>query len=296
LDNPPYRQQRILYPALAGALALGRARWVPTTMILVNYLAVCALGFMAGLFASALGRHGLWGLVVPFYPGLILSIDRDLTEVLAISLATVALYLLHRHRVRFGACTLALAILARETMLLLAAAMLLSSVWKVAHRQARRSESAWLLLPLVAFAAWQFRMFATWAGFGALAGAVNLGFPMRGLSALVYPFLQRSALVNIQVYELMLLAATTLLAASALSRSAVGAGVKLAWAGYAILACLYSQNIWIEDWAFLRATVELMVLSLLILLGSRESMLFRLVFVTEFVIWGILAVQRTFVH
>jgi hypothetical protein len=181
-------------------------------------------------------------------------------------------------------------------MLLLAAAMLLSSVWKVAHQQARRTESAWLLLPLVAFAAWQFRMFATWAGFGALAGAVNFGFPMRGLGALVYPFLQRSALVNIQVYELLLLAATTLLAASALSGSAVSTGVKLAWAGYAILACLYSQNIWIEDWAFLRATVELMVLSFLILLGSRESMLFHPVFMAEFVIWGILAIQRTFVH
>src|SRR5208282_2101510 len=47
LDIPPYRQQRILYPMLVHALALGRAQWVPWALIAVNYLAICALSFTA---------------------------------------------------------------------------------------------------------------------------------------------------------------------------------------------------------------------------------------------------------
>ena len=291
LDWPAVRQQRILYPALAYALALGQARWVPWTMILVNYLAICALGFTCGMFACAFGRDAMWGLLISLYPGLLFSLNRDLTEVLGISLAVATLLLLHRRQILFGALTLALAVLARETFALLAGALLVAWAWRMFRRQARWTEGACLMIPLVAFSAWQLWLFATWGNFGAIGHTFNLGPPMKGLvsfAARQTAGLPTPARVFL-LYQLILLAGTVFLAATALSGSAVDVGVKLAWAGYAIMVSRITDE-WVLSthvMALMRAASELIVLSFLILLGSRNSKLLLVVFVLKIVIWNV---------
>jgi len=290
LDWPAYRQQRILYPALAYALSLGRARWVPWTMILVNYLAICALGFTAGLFACALGRDAVWGLVIPFYPGLLFSLNRDLTEVLALSLAVAALYLLHRGKIFVGAFTLALAILAREIIVLLAGTLLVAWAWRMLRGQARWSEGACLMIPLAAFATWQVWLFATWGNFAATSQAYALGFPMKGPISLAASWALKfpkppSAFF---VYQFTLLAGLLLLTVKAVFASEIDGGVKLAWVGYFFIVSRLTTR-WVldnHDLELMRHASELMVLGFLILLGSRESRLFRVIFVLEFVIWN----------
>lgn len=298
LDHPGYRQQRILYPALVHALSLGRPQWMPWTMILLDYAAICALGFTAGLFALAFGRHALWGLVIPFYPGLLFSLNRDLTEVLALSLAVAALYLLHRRRILVGAVTLALAILTRESVVVLAGALLAMWGWRMLYRQARWTEGACLMIPLAAFAACQLWIFSTWGSFGIgmQAGGGAFGFPLKALGALVashlsgFPTPPRVFLV----YELILLIGAPLLAATAVSGSRIDGGVKVAWAAYLAFACVLSGKVWINDEAFLRVLSEMMVLSFLVLLGSRYSRLFRILFVLELVIWNMLALLPSY--
>ncbi len=291
LDWPAVRQQRILYPLLSYALALGRAEWVPWTMILVNYLAICALGFTAGLFACALGRDAMWGLLISFYPGLLFSLNRDLTEVLGISLAVAALLLLHRRQILFSALTLVLAVLTRETFALLAGALLLAWAWRMFRAQARWAEGAYLMIPLVAFSAWQLWLFNNWGNFGAIGHTFNLGPPMKGLVS--FAAKQTAGLPTparlFVIYQLILLAGTVFLAATALSGSAIDGGVKLAWVGYSLMVSRVT-----EDWvlsthimALMRAASELMVISFLILLGSRYSKLTLVVFVLEIVIWNV---------
>ena len=47
IDNAlAYRKQRILYPVVSYLLALGQPEWVPTTMVLVNLLAVLLLFYV----------------------------------------------------------------------------------------------------------------------------------------------------------------------------------------------------------------------------------------------------------
>lgn len=289
IDNPPYRQQRILYPALAGVLAFGHVKWLPWTMILVNYLAVCVLGFTAGLFAQAFGRHALWGLVIPFYPGILLSLDRDLTEVLAISFALGALYFLHRGCIILGACTLALAILARETIVILACALFAEWVWQMLRRQARWI-GAVLTIPLAAFAAWQLWIFATWGRFGPAKGPI--GTPMKYFTVFLNQATRSMPERSLLFWELTLLVGTTLLAASALFGSGLDRGVKLAWIGYLVLTLLLSGAVWVEDWAFMRATVELMVLSSLILMNSRKLTPIYLIFASNLGLSILLAYAR----
>jgi len=292
IDNPSYRQQRILYPALAGAFSLGHPAWLPWTMILVNYLAICALAFVAGFFACTLSRNALWGLAIVFYPGLLLSLYRDLTEVLAISLMVTSLFFWHRRLNLLGSFTLALSVLARETTVLLASAMLATWAWRMFFKKARWSEGACLVIPLATFAAWQLWIAATWGYAGIASGRDNdLGPLMKAVSAFVAGLLTGFPTAD-KVFglgEFTLLGGTTLLAAMAIPRSPIDDGVKLAWVAYLVLACKLSGAVWIEDWAFMRGTAELMVLGFLILLSSPGSRLFGALLVLEFVIWNWLA-------
>lgn len=292
IDDPPYREQRILYPLLAHALALARPQWVPWTMILVSYLAVCALGFTAALFARAFGMHPLEGLVIPFYPGILLALDRDLPDALSISLMLAALYLLHSRRIILGACVLALAVLARETTVLLAGALFAESLWRTLRRQTNWTESACLMIPLGSFAAWQLSIFATWGMLGDFSGTGVLAFPGKALVMLIAQAIELSIRFHpLLLAELTLLGGTTALAAISFFRSAIERGVKVAWIGYLVLACLLSGRVWVEDWAFMRATAELMVLSLIILISARRRASLRVAAVPMFAIWAVLALR-----
>src|SRR5215469_6833025 len=68
LDHP-YRLQRIGYPALAWLVSLGHHRLVPIALVLVNVLALAAVGLLGGMLAAESGRHALWGLLLAGYFG-----------------------------------------------------------------------------------------------------------------------------------------------------------------------------------------------------------------------------------
>ena len=112
------RYERILYPLTARALALGQPGLVPYAMLLINLLAV-ALGTLA--LASWLRRKGVspwFAAIFGFYPGLLISLQRDLTEPLAYGLVALAIYLFDfggRRRFLWAGLAFALAVLARET-------------------------------------------------------------------------------------------------------------------------------------------------------------------------------------
>jgi hypothetical protein len=191
IDNGAYRQQRILYPILAHILALGVVALVPWSMILVNYLAVCWLAFNGARYAGLFSTPPIYGLVIPFFPGVLLALDRDLPDPLAISLMVWALYLLHTRRIVFAACILALAILARETVIVLAAALLIHSSWRARRRQSAWTESLPLLIPIVTYAAWQIWLLARRGTLGSAGGQVNLiGIPFESVILLLVQVLR----------------------------------------------------------------------------------------------------------
>src|SRR5215467_2877855 len=122
-NTPAYRQQRILYPLLAWIASAGNPTWVPVVLILLNYIGLCAIAWISGAFAMAAGRHALWGLAFSFYPGFIFTLSRDLTEIVASSLLLAGLLLLHQSRNGFSALCFTLAVLARETTLIMSVAI-----------------------------------------------------------------------------------------------------------------------------------------------------------------------------
>ena len=61
LDNPPYRQQRLLYSLLAWLLAVGQPPLFPAMLIAINYAGLCTLAWIGARLAQSLGRSPAWG-------------------------------------------------------------------------------------------------------------------------------------------------------------------------------------------------------------------------------------------
>ena len=84
LDSP-IRAARIAYPAIAWALSLGRAGWVKWSLVLMNVLAIAFLAVAAATLAKKRGRPALVGLAAASSSGLVISLSRDLCEVMRVA-------------------------------------------------------------------------------------------------------------------------------------------------------------------------------------------------------------------
>ena len=137
IDAPRLRYRRILVPAMAFALAVGRTDFVDPA-----YRAVILLWFFLGAYwlsrlATAHGRSPAWGLAFLSVPAAIVSMDRLAVDVaLAALCAAFALYSRGEEHPRALYLTLAVAGLARDTGLLLTAAY---CIWLVAGKRTLRA-------------------------------------------------------------------------------------------------------------------------------------------------------------
>jgi hypothetical protein len=137
LDHPSYRQQRIVYPLLVNVLSLGQESWVPFILVAVNVVGLAVLGYLGARLAIELGGPGWWGAALPFWAGFTFSLAGDLSEIVQACFVVGTLLALQLGRPRLAAVPMALAVLARETAVLLAAALLVSSVvaWAMRRKQ-----------------------------------------------------------------------------------------------------------------------------------------------------------------
>ena len=270
LDLPAYRQQRILYPLIVRTLSLGHATLVPGVMVLVNFLALCGMAWIASRFSQSLQRHALWGLLIPFYPGFVLTLARDLTEIVEVFFLLAALWCLVRDRQLAGGVLLACAVLAKETALIALVAIVGTAAiqqWRqLPHRHFR-----WpvFVIPIVTCCAWQLFLWQRWDQLPLLAGRGNLGLPLAGISSFVTRLLgEQRAIHDYWLGLLVFLAVFCGYLLASLRASSLAAHVKVTWLSYLGLALLLTPVVWVEHWAFLRALSEFYVLGALLLLSS----------------------------
>jgi hypothetical protein len=96
--------------------------------------------------------------------------------------------------------------------------------------------------------------------------------------------------------EMAFLAGTILLTALAFSRSSAASEIKFAWLIYLVVAAFFSNLIWMEDWGFMRACQELLVLSLIILMGASERRWLRIAAGSTLAIWIPLALRAVLIQ
>jgi hypothetical protein len=129
MDQPGVVYSRIGYPATVRALSAGNATLVPYVMVLVNILAAVGGTLAVAFFLRRRGLPPQLALMYGLYPGLVLSVLRDLTEPLAFGLAAAALVVFDarsKWRLLGSGALFGLAMLTRETVALFPAILALA--------------------------------------------------------------------------------------------------------------------------------------------------------------------------
>jgi hypothetical protein len=278
LDTPAYRNQRILYPVAARLLALGNARLIPWTLIATNLLAIGAVGYFAGWLAKELGNHSSLGLGIALYPGLLLSLTRDLTEPLSLALILASLAALRRSRPKLATLLLVLAVLTRETALLVAVA---AGVIFLASRllgkpSPSRIKIPWFYftVPACVFVGWQVFLYLVWGSLPISYGASsNRDLPFKGILD-GYGFATGHAigLPTLWLLEVGFLLALWFVALVILRRSEANPLEKVALAIFALGALALDEGVWRSDWAFLRVAGEATAFAFIVLFGSSSRL------------------------
>jgi hypothetical protein len=147
-ENAGVVYSRPFYPAVSRAASLGSVRALPYAMLAANVLAVLAGTAAVALWFVKRGFSPWPAVLYGLFPGLVVTVFRDLTEPLAFGLAAVAVLAfdpLRSRRLVLSAFILALAVLTRETIVpvaLAGAAALMLHDRRTLHRWRRAAAFA----------------------------------------------------------------------------------------------------------------------------------------------------------
>jgi hypothetical protein len=247
-DYPVYRVQRIGYPLLVRIVSGGNVRAIPWAMLLLN---IVAAGVIAGTAATMVPRW--WAAVaVALFPGFLLTMSRDLVELVEIALLLLALRSLGKRSLWPAVAFMTCAALTKETAILFAMA---AGVVTLVRAGA-------FAIPVAAYAGWKLWLFHRWHLPPNLGASDHFTLPFTGMaSALRNP----DRVFVLEVALLALFSAAVVLAAWS---SRATATVKLACVAYAMLLFSLGADFWWEDWSFLRAGTDYAVLGTIIALES----------------------------
>ncbi len=278
LDNPAYRQQRIATPVLAWAAGLLPGVSTLLALLLVNVAALTVAAVFAGRLALALGRRPLTGLVLALPAGMPISLGRHLTEPVAWAAVIAGLWYARQRRWAAAAAALTVAVLARETSLVVVAGLAAAQLWRLLSgrggRRLDRSAVAWLALPAAAAVAWQLVLLRVWGVLPVRSGGpTNFGgVPVLGVLDTLAAGVPGPAVLTVVVTaERVGVLALFGYAAWALvtRRAGVTGGEAAAWALSVLMAVALAG--WTSDVQFLRAANEGIGLSVLVALSDRRS-------------------------
>ncbi len=272
-----FRVQRIGYPVLAWLVSFGQHPWVPLALVMVNVLALTALGFLGGLLARQVNRHALWGLVLVGYFGFVFSLGRDLAEPAAAAFLLAGLLAYRRGRPVLAGLLLAYGALTRETVMVFVAAIAIVRIVTVLRRQGRpgRQDLAWVV-PSAAFAAWQAIIYAATGNFALGADSSdNTGAPgqamVHGVATHLSHISIHAAANDAWVVEFVVLMFVVGLAAASLRSTTAPVHERLALAFFIVELFILSPGIW-NGVADLRSLDEVYLFALLILMGTRRRL------------------------
>jgi hypothetical protein len=283
--DTPLRRQRVGYPMLAWLVSAGRPGLVVWALLLVNILGLGVLGLLGGLAAQQAGRHAMWGLIVPGFPGFVMTIARDLSEITAACFVLSALLALRRQRPLVTGVLLSAAVLTRESTMVVVVAVAAVDVirrwrqWRHPraadgdHAGVPSAAAAWAL-PILAFLAWQLAVVTATGSTPLLDDTSNLSLPFAALLPAAMGWLTAGLQpgITLRFALLAMLMIMALLVVASLRRTSARPQERLAWASYLVLAVSLSRDIWVDPADF-RTLAELHVTGALVLLGDPRRRL-----------------------
>jgi hypothetical protein len=276
-DLPSLRNARWGYGAAAWVVSGGDPDLVPWALIAINVAAAFAVGAVGGGLARSAGRHAAWGALFVLWPGFAYSLSLDTSELMAAALVLGGLLALRHQRWVLTGAVLTAAVLTRDTTTVVPFAVALAGGIAWARRRTTPSpdraalpQLAAGLVPLAAFGGWQLLQRAR---FGSLpltsSGDNNLSAPLGGfveqLAKVIVPGDSAEALRLVSMVGLVALVAAAAWSV-ARARAIAPTAEQLAWLGAVAVVVLLNAYLWSGATAFLRASTEAGLLSILLLL------------------------------
>jgi hypothetical protein len=261
IDNPKYRQQRIIYPLLVHILSIGKIEFIPTMMVVVNLISVCVISLLAGVYCIRIGKNPLLSLLFSFFPGLFISFSRNLTEIVALTFFLAAiLFIKDKNK---SILFLSLTIFTRETTVILILTILF-----FAYKEKWRN---WLyhLLPLLLYGLWQIYLFLQWGIENGQSKEI-IDFPGKSLLQLLTNSIKNFDFNNL--FSLSLLLVVFLLVLITFRTNKSQNFIRYSWILYFILGLSLSDFVWVEPYSFMRVNSEWYFLSIIIILNSPYSL------------------------
>jgi hypothetical protein len=247
-------------------------QWVPTLLVAVNILAAAVMAAFGGAFAKRFGAHPLWGVIVPLYPGFVLTFSRDLCEIVAASLAMGAIWAVASRRRITAALLLTGAVLTRETTLLLAFALIAAWLVERLFRRERRVDAILFVLPIAVYTVWQIFLAMRWGITPLRSGAPALALPFVEFARfLAAASARRFHQQRLYFTESLFLASVVITVVLIWRRSRAESEWRFAWLGYLAIFAILPHTIWLEDFGFLRIFADVFLVSAVLIIPSTAS-------------------------
>ncbi len=290
VDEPAYRMQRIVYPVLAWAVSLGQPRLVPLALLVVNLIGIAATAFLAVRLTRRLELPALAPFAIVLWPGFLVTLTHDTTEILSAAFVLAALDRYFAGRLfAFVVCG-AIATLTRETGALVLGGLF---IYEVLSWNLRRAVVCGLAM--VPFLVWRQMQTVIWGTVPSSAAMDVLNWPLVGIAQAFGAILFGHYVIPTGIKGLVLRAyafasIAFLVAFSALTASRFVSGRKALVAAWLPLVALMSilgvNGPWVEPIGFFRAFTECWVVGCL-LLDARfaQSRLAAPAMATLVVIW-----------
>jgi hypothetical protein len=273
VDRPAYRYQRILYPLTAFALSFGSEDLVPFSLVLVNAFSILFIFIIARKFLKQMNAPEWYALIIAAFPGLLMSLGRDLAEPLALATGLGSLYAIKNGRFLQYAMLASLCVLSRETSVIIFA--MVGLAYLTTHRAWDR-RIVFLIAPGLVFIIWQIVLSRLFGTPGFLTGPKNFGIPFTGMLAYLESIPLRStkeiivqSLYHFWIFALLILGLRSLQfrAEDLLERS-----LSFSFIVWCLLAVFFTDMIWEDDWSFCRVLLDWQVAASLLYLGKYKAL------------------------
>jgi hypothetical protein len=185
IDSPAWRQQRIGYPVATYLLSFGQPALVPYALLILNLLCVGVLAFVVRLIQNRMKLPAWFSWAVMLWPGLIVTLTHDTTEIVALALlsATISAYL--SDRAFLYAILAVFTTLTRETSIILFGGIFLyeSLKWLKSPRRADTLRLFMLASVALPYLVWWYYLTLRWGASPQQSGnGGNMGIPFAGIA------------------------------------------------------------------------------------------------------------------
>lgn len=290
LDQPTLRQQRILYPFVSRIFSFGRQSVIPFAMFFVNVLSLLGLIFLSFKLVEYKKQSKWLAILIPLFPAFLISITRDLAEVLSSVLLLGAYVLFTKNKKYLAALLFALAALTRETTLIFPVVLAMYSffLWIKNKNKEELTKSILFSVPFLIFAVWQIILYKIWGQASLLVNAgLNIALPFQELSR---AFSFNSINEILKFFEIIYFFIVILLGAINFKKI-FDWPLKITWVLYVFMFTLYSKWIWADDLNFFRACTELFIFSFILIISGNNKKTKTIIFWSTLIMTVLMAVK-----